>query len=67
VSDCIERSCDRVQLAWRDVDTKLVGLIPCIYTMSDLYTSLHISPKKKRFVSDDEDDMTLTPKRLRTA
>ncbi|KAH9994096.1 hypothetical protein BJV74DRAFT_356405 [Russula compacta] len=34
--------------------------------MSDLYTSLHISPRKKRFVSDDEDDTTLTPKRLRT-
>ncbi|KAI0254924.1 hypothetical protein BJV78DRAFT_1279996 [Lactifluus subvellereus] len=35
--------------------------------MSDLYTSLHISPKKKRYLSDDEDDTTLTPKRLRTA
>ncbi|KAI9447811.1 hypothetical protein H4582DRAFT_1896542 [Lactarius indigo] len=35
--------------------------------MSDLYTSLHISPKKKRILSDDEDDTVLTPKRLRTA
>ncbi|KAH9173454.1 hypothetical protein EDB89DRAFT_2113976 [Lactarius sanguifluus] len=35
--------------------------------MSDLYTSLHISPKKKRNLSDDEDDTVLTPKRLRTA
>ncbi|KAH9045173.1 hypothetical protein EDB85DRAFT_1905086 [Lactarius pseudohatsudake] len=34
--------------------------------MSDLYTSLHISPKKKRVLSDDEDDTVLTPKRLRT-
>ncbi|KAH9002351.1 hypothetical protein EDB86DRAFT_2899471 [Lactarius hatsudake] len=35
--------------------------------MSDLYTSLHISPKKKRVLSDDEDDTVLTPKRLRIA
>src|SRR5258708_23606882 len=35
--------------------------------MSDLYTSLHISPKKKQFLSDDEDDTSLTPKRLRPA
>ncbi|KAI0306961.1 hypothetical protein B0F90DRAFT_1622156 [Multifurca ochricompacta] len=35
--------------------------------MSDLYTSLLISPKKKRYLSDDEDDTTLTPKRLRIA
>lgn len=35
--------------------------------MSDLYTSLHLSPKKKRFLSDDEDDTSLTPKRLRPA
>ena len=38
-----------------------------ILPMSDLYTSLHISPKKKRFLSDDEDDTSLTPKRLRPA
>ncbi|KAI9513178.1 hypothetical protein F5148DRAFT_1278920 [Russula earlei] len=33
--------------------------------MSDLYSSLYISPKKKRFLSVDEDETTLTPKRLR--
>ncbi|KAI0068925.1 hypothetical protein BV25DRAFT_1986481 [Artomyces pyxidatus] len=35
--------------------------------MSDLYSALRVSPRKKRILSDDEDDMTLTPKRLRTA
>jgi hypothetical protein len=40
------------------------SLIP---PMSDLYTSLHLSPQKKRFLSDDEDDTSLTPKRLRPA
>ncbi|KAI0265170.1 hypothetical protein BC834DRAFT_937022 [Gloeopeniophorella convolvens] len=35
--------------------------------MSDLYTSLHVSPRKKRALSDDEDDTVLTPKRVRIA
>ncbi|TFY61273.1 hypothetical protein EVG20_g7118 [Dentipellis fragilis] len=35
--------------------------------MSDLYTALRVSPRKKRCLSEDEDDMTLTPKRLRIA
>ncbi|TFY82594.1 hypothetical protein EWM64_g1418 [Hericium alpestre] len=35
--------------------------------MSDLYTALRVSPRKKRCLSDDEDDFTVTPKRLRTA
>ncbi|KAI0053057.1 hypothetical protein FA95DRAFT_1552940 [Auriscalpium vulgare] len=35
--------------------------------MSDLYTALRVSPRKKRALSDSDDDTTLTPKRLRTA
>ena len=48
---------------------QLPSLHVCVvYIMADLYTSLHVSPKKKRtlVVSDDDDDV-LTPKRLRTA
>lgn len=58
----LKKSCDR------EVDTSNeleLGFL--ILPMSDLYTSLHISPKKKRFLSDDEDDTSLTPKRLRPA
>ncbi|KAI0320636.1 hypothetical protein OF83DRAFT_1052720 [Amylostereum chailletii] len=32
-----------------------------------MYTSLHVSPRKKRPLSDSEDDTTITPKRLRLA
>jgi hypothetical protein len=58
----LEKSCDREVDASNKLE--LESLIP---PMSDLYTSLHISPKKKRFLSDDEDDTSLTPKRLRPA
>ncbi|KAI5120933.1 hypothetical protein M0805_002913 [Coniferiporia weirii] len=34
--------------------------------MSDLYSTLHVSPKKKRVYNSDDDDAVLTPKRLRT-
>ncbi|KAI0796544.1 hypothetical protein C8Q75DRAFT_802238 [Abortiporus biennis] len=34
--------------------------------MADLYTSLRVSPRKKRALPEDDDDL-LTPKRLRTA
>jgi hypothetical protein len=35
--------------------------------MSDLYTSLQVSPRKKRALPDsDDDEFTVTPKRLRT-
>ena len=33
--------------------------------MSDLYTALHVSPKKKRTLPSSDDEDTLTPKRLR--
>ena len=58
-----KRSCDRVVGASR----RLIRTIILTHSMSDLYTSLHISPKKKRLLSDDEDDTSLTPKRLRPA
>ncbi|KDQ64718.1 hypothetical protein JAAARDRAFT_28363 [Jaapia argillacea MUCL 33604] len=35
--------------------------------MSDLYTSLHTSPRKKRWASPDDDDTVITPKKIRTA
>jgi hypothetical protein len=59
-----KKSCDRVA---RRVEFELGSLIIPLTGMSDLYTSLHISPKKKRLLSDDEDDTSLTPKRLRPA
>ncbi|KAH8113442.1 hypothetical protein DFH11DRAFT_1857157 [Phellopilus nigrolimitatus] len=34
--------------------------------MSDLYSALRVSPKKKRAYLSDDDDEVLTPKRLRT-
>lgn len=62
-----KRSCDRVVDASNfELSYYCIPLIP-LSGMSDLYTSLHISPKKKRFLSDDEDDTSLTPKRLRPA
>ena len=51
----------------RRVEFELASLIIPFTVMSDLYTSLHISPRKKRFLSVDEDDTSLTPKRLRPA
>ncbi|VDB96992.1 unnamed protein product [Peniophora sp. CBMAI 1063] len=33
--------------------------------MSDLYTSLNVSPRKRRASPDSDDEQTLTPKRLR--
>lgn len=35
--------------------------------MSNLYTALNVSPRKKRRSPEDEQDLVLTPKRLRTA
>ncbi|KAJ3517566.1 hypothetical protein NLJ89_g429 [Agrocybe chaxingu] len=35
--------------------------------MSDLYTSLQVSPRKKRYPSELDDGYTLTPKKMRTA
>jgi hypothetical protein len=35
--------------------------------MSDLYTSLRVSPKKKRCPPELDDESTFTPKKLRTA
>ena len=58
----LEKSCDREVDASSELE---LGFL--ILPMSDLYTSLHISPKKKRFLSDDDDDTSLTPKRLRPA
>jgi hypothetical protein len=34
--------------------------------MSDLYTSLQVSPRKKRALPDSDDESVITPKRLRT-
>lgn len=36
------------------------------FTMSDLYTALRLSPRKKRTLPEDDDNV-LTPKRLRHA
>ncbi len=36
------------------------------WNMSDLYSSLQVSPKKKRCPPSDDEDTLLTPKRLRT-
>lgn len=36
-----------------------------IGSMSDLYTALRVSPRKKRTLPEDDDNL-LTPKRLRT-
>lgn len=58
----LKKSCDREVDASNELE---LGFL--ILPMSDLYTSLHISPKKKRFLSDDEDSTSLTPKRLRPA
>jgi hypothetical protein len=63
LDEATDESCDRVS---RRVEFELCSLIIIpLSRMSDLYTSLHISPRKKRFLSDDEDDTCLTPKRLR--
>ncbi|KAI0033782.1 hypothetical protein K488DRAFT_47046 [Vararia minispora EC-137] len=35
--------------------------------MSGIYTTLNVSPRKKRVLSDSDDEATLTPKRLRFA
>jgi hypothetical protein len=34
--------------------------------MSDLYSSLNVSPRKKRALPDSDDETVLTPKRIRT-
>ena len=35
--------------------------------MSDMYSALHVSPKKKRRSVEADGDLVLTPKKLRTA
>ncbi|KAG6336343.1 hypothetical protein ID866_2738 [Astraeus odoratus] len=35
--------------------------------MSDIYTSLNVSPRKKRQLANSDDELTVTPKKLRTA
>ena len=42
------------------------GRVHRLAIMADVYTSLQLSPRKKRYPSQ-EDDRILTPKKLRTA
>ena len=43
----------------------LLSPLPYTHTMSDLYTALRVSPKKKRTLPTSDDEDVLTPKRLR--